>query len=37
MPIPSMMWHHDGVSPLSALLRWCDVEKKDGPIGIERK
>jgi hypothetical protein len=25
-----MMWHHDGVSPLSSLLYWCDVEKKDG-------
>ena len=30
MPVPSMMWHHDGVSPLSSLLCWCDVEKKDG-------
>jgi hypothetical protein len=29
MPIPSMMWHHDGISPLASLLRWCDVEKKD--------
>jgi hypothetical protein len=29
MSLPSMMWHHDGVSPLSSLVRWCDVEKKD--------
>ena len=29
MPIPSMMWHHDGISPLASLLRWCDIEKKD--------
>ena len=29
MPLPSMMWHHDGISPLASLLRWCDVEKKD--------
>ena len=29
MSIPSMMWHHDGISPLASLLRWCDVEKKD--------
>jgi len=28
MSIPSMMWHHDGISPLSSLLRWCDIEKK---------
>jgi len=28
MSVPSMMWHHDGISPLSSLLRWCDVEKK---------
>lgn len=30
MAFPSMMWHHDGISPLSSLLRWCDVEKKEG-------
>ncbi len=35
MPVPSMMWHHDGVSPLSSLLCWCDVEKKDGIVGME--
>jgi len=29
MSVPSMMWHHDGISPLASLLRWCDVEKKD--------
>jgi len=29
MPAPSMMWHHDGIATLAALLRWCDVEKKD--------
>jgi hypothetical protein len=29
MSTPSMMWHHDGISPLISLLRWCDVEKKD--------
>jgi hypothetical protein len=34
MPVPSMMWHHDGVSPLSSLLCWCDVEKKDGIEGM---
>lgn len=28
MATPSMMWRHDGIAPLSALLRWCDVEKK---------
>ena len=36
MPVPSMMWHHDGVSPLSSLLCWCDVEKKDGIEGTGR-
>ncbi|MCX8118008.1 MAG: hypothetical protein N3G78_08770 [Desulfobacterota bacterium] len=30
MAFPSMMWHHDGISPLASLLRWCDVEKKEG-------
>jgi hypothetical protein len=34
MPVPSMMWHHDGVSPLSSLLSWCDVEKKDWTEGV---
>lgn len=34
MPVPSMMWHHDGVSPLSSLLSWCDVEKKDWTEGM---
>jgi hypothetical protein len=29
MALPTMMWHHDGISPLASLLRWCDVEKKD--------
>ncbi len=29
MSLPSMMWHHDGISPLASLLRWCDVEKKE--------
>jgi hypothetical protein len=37
MPAPSMMWHHDGISPLSSLLRWCDVEKKDSIEGVEEK
>ena len=35
MPLPSMMWHHDGISPLASLLRWCDVEKKDEIGGME--
>lgn len=35
MPIPSMMWHHDGVAPLAALLRWCDIEKKATVAGLE--
>ena len=35
MPLPSMMWHHDGISPLAALLRWCDVEKKAAVAGLE--
>jgi hypothetical protein len=34
MPVPSMMWHHDGVSPLASLLSWCDVEKKDWTEGM---
>jgi len=37
MSVPSMMWHHDGISPLSSLLRWCDVEKKEAIEGIEKK
>jgi hypothetical protein len=35
MPIPSMMWHHDGVAPLAALVRWCDIEKKADVAGME--
>jgi hypothetical protein len=35
MPLPSMMWHHDGISPLASLLRWCDVEKKDEIGGMK--
>jgi hypothetical protein len=34
MPVPSMMWRHDGIAPLSSLLRWCDVEKKDEVGGM---
>lgn len=34
MSVPTMMWHHDGISPLAALLRWCDIEKKDEIGGI---
>lgn len=37
MPLPSMMWHHDGMSPLASLLRWCDVEKKDEIRGMETR
>lgn len=29
MPIPSMMWCHDGIATLASLLRWCDIEKKE--------
>ncbi len=29
MPVPSMMWHHDGIATLASLLRWCDIEKKE--------
>lgn len=36
MPVPSMMWHHDGVSPLSSLLSWCDVEKKDWTVEMKK-
>ncbi len=36
MPVPSMMWHHDGVSPLASLLSWCDVEKKDWTVGMKK-
>lgn len=35
MPIPSMMWHHDGIVPLASLLRWCDIEKKAVVAGLE--
>ena len=35
MPTPSMMWHHDGVAPLAALVRWCDIEKKPAVAGLE--
>jgi len=35
MPLPSMMWHHDGIAALSSLLRWCDIEKKDPVGGLE--
>jgi len=37
MLLPSMMWHHDGISPLASLLRWCDVEKKDETEGMETR
>jgi hypothetical protein len=37
MPLPSMMWHHDGLSPLASLLLWCDVEKKDEIRGMETR
>jgi hypothetical protein len=36
MPVPSMMWRHDGIAPLALLLRWCDVEKKDKIRGMEQ-
>jgi hypothetical protein len=36
MSLPSMMWHHDGISPLASLVRWCDVEKKD-KIGVLKR
>ena len=26
MPAPSMMWHHDGMCALSAMVRYCDME-----------
>jgi len=35
MPLPSMMWHHDGIAALASLLRWCDIEKKDTVSGLE--
>lgn len=35
MALPSMMWHHDGIAPISSLLRWCDVEKKENDYGIK--
>jgi hypothetical protein len=37
MVLPSMMWHHDGISPLASLLRWCDVEKKENIEGMRSK
>jgi hypothetical protein len=37
MALPTMMWHHDGISPLASLLRWCDVEKKDEIGGMREK
>jgi hypothetical protein len=37
MSVPSMMWHHDGISPLASLLRWCDVEKKKEIEGMREK
>jgi len=37
MVLPSMMWRHDGISPLASLLRWCDVEKNDSIQGMESK
>jgi hypothetical protein len=37
MPVPSMMWRHDGITPLAMLLRWCDVEKKDAIEGMRPK
>lgn len=30
MPTPSMMWHHDGLPCLAALLRWTDAEMFEG-------
>lgn len=35
MPVPSMIWRHDGIAPLAFLLRWCDVEKKGEVGGME--
>lgn len=26
MPSPTMMWHHDGLRPLSEMVRFCDLE-----------
>lgn len=26
MPSPTMMWHHDGLRPLSEMVRFCDFE-----------
>jgi hypothetical protein len=37
MSVPSMMWHHDGISPLAFFLRWCDVEKKEEIEGMGKK
>ena len=37
MSEPSMMWHHDGIATLAALLRWCDVEKVEKINGFKDK
>jgi hypothetical protein len=37
MPVPSMMWRHDGIAPLAQLLHWCDVEKKNKIGGMLKK
>ncbi|MBW1900335.1 MAG: hypothetical protein JRJ20_01740 [Deltaproteobacteria bacterium] len=37
MPLPSLMWHHDGIATLASLLRWCDVEKKGTIGGLEQQ
>jgi hypothetical protein len=29
MAWPSMTWHHDGQSPVGALVRWCDLEAEE--------
>lgn len=28
MATPSMIWHHDGIACLSAMVRWCDYEDR---------
>jgi len=28
MATPSMIWHHDGVACLNAMVRWCDYEDR---------
>ena len=30
MPEPAAGWHHDGVSNLTALIRWVDIETTAG-------